>query len=107
MADQRLDVVALLDDLAPRLEWPTGEAGTEAALEHIRGGRARRPTWPVPRWLAAAAVAVAVLAVALALPGPRHAVARFLGIGAVRVREAPPTGQLGAPLRLGRLVPVE
>jgi hypothetical protein len=61
--------------------------------EPVDRSRARvsRAESPRPRrlWLAIAAVAAVIIIAVLVLPGPRHAVARWFGIGSTRIERAP------------------
>jgi hypothetical protein len=132
------DLVVALHELGERLDLPA-RASTdlvEVALERIRSAEAAAtrpgPLAPGPRGLVArlrrghrasgqpvgrrrpvlvAAAVLLVVLVALAVPGPRHAVARWLGIGSVAVtytdevpEDAGATYDLGTPVPVARAV---
>jgi hypothetical protein len=118
------DSLALaLRELGERLELPATADPVAAAIGRIRSPDAfssrDRALWrpiprrkPVVRVVVAAAVALLVaLAATLVAPGPRHAVARWLGIGSVTVTytDAVPaavgrTYDLGTPTSLARAI---
>lgn len=78
-----IDLERSLDELAERLEIPHGELLVSDVLRRI-GEPARRPArGRAPRL--AGALAAAAIVVTVALPGPRHAVARWLGFDSVRI----------------------
>ena len=78
-----IDLERSLDELADRLEIPNGDWIVSDVVRRI-GEPPRRPAiGRVPR-LAGALVAL-VAVVLVALPGPRHAVARWLGFDSVRI----------------------
>src|SRR5262245_60082302 len=90
-------------------------AGVTVDPDHVATvvGERLRHAEPVSRngWrrpLAAVAVAAAIIAVVVAVvPSTRHAVADFLGIGAVRVSDAPATGGPYTGLDLGPAVTLD
>jgi hypothetical protein len=117
------DLVDDLRELGQWLDLPPGDP-VAAAVDRLRadgGGldafsrqkwSSRRPFRARERvlWAAAAALLVA-LAATLAAPGPRHAVARWLGIGSVTVTytDRVPAGvgrtyDLGAPTSVARAI---
>jgi hypothetical protein len=78
-----IDLERSLGELAERLEVPNGEWIVSDVVRRI-GEPPRRPAFGrVPR-LTGAVVALVVVAI-VALPGPRHAVARWLGFDSVRI----------------------
>jgi hypothetical protein len=78
-----IDLERSLAELAEQLEIPNGDFLVGDVMKRI-GEPARRPAiGRVPR-LAGALVA-ALVAVVVVLPGPRHAVARWLGFDSVRI----------------------
>ena len=78
-----IDLERSLGELAERLEIPNGEWLLSDVARRI-GEQPRHPSiGRVPR-LAGALVALGVVAI-VALPGPRHAVARWLGFDSVRI----------------------
>jgi hypothetical protein len=114
------DLVAALADLGRHLDLAAGPDPVAAAVARIRAdaGAARRaaaatparPTWVRPARALAVAAAIVLVAVvaAVAVPGSRAALARLLGVGAVRVTtsEVDPeslasTLDLGTPLPVG------
>ncbi|HKA83959.1 MAG TPA: hypothetical protein VKD21_08850 [Acidimicrobiales bacterium] len=117
MAERHDDLGLVLGELGERLELPAAVDPVAAAIGRIRadgGGldtfsrpkwSPGRPIWARERVVWAAAVALLVaLAATLVAPGPRHAVARWLGIGSVTVTytdrvpaSAGGTYDLGAP----------
>jgi hypothetical protein len=72
-----------LGELADRLEIPGDEWLVADVLRRIAEPAPRVVRRRVPRL--AGAVALAAVAVVVALPGPRHAVARWLGFDSVRI----------------------
>jgi hypothetical protein len=97
----RVDVVAALKDLARRLEFPRDDdlSGPVRAALVDRPARA----WSVRRWLVPALAAFVVIAVLLMVPDTRHAVARWLGLGGVRVTQVEELpDDVGSRLELGR-----
>lgn len=78
-----IDLERSLDELAERLEIPDGEFLVSDVLRRI-GEPARRPAKGRTPRLAGVLVAAAIV-VTVALPGPRHAVARWLGFESVRI----------------------
>jgi hypothetical protein len=109
-----LDLSGALADLAVALDAPSRDrdpaaramariaAGAAGAVARQPGVRARNE-WR-RRLAAAAAVAAVVVGV---LPGPRAAVARWLGIGSVRITTAELPADVGTELDLGRHVAVD
>src|SRR5688572_10177062 len=106
---ERDTLVAELEDLGRHLDLGSDVdlvAGVVERIEHgparLPGGRRRAP------WVAAAVAAAAALALVLAIPGPRQAVARLLGLDAVRLEA---TGDLPEGLErrldLGRPVDLD
>ncbi|MDP9465618.1 MAG: DUF4367 domain-containing protein [Actinomycetota bacterium] len=78
-----IDLERSLGELADRLEIPGGDWLVSDVVRRI-GEPARRPARRREVRLAGALVAVVVVAV-VALPGPRRAVARWLGFDSVRI----------------------
>jgi hypothetical protein len=123
MAESHDDLALALGELGERLELPATVDPVAVAIGRIRSQpafspRNRAPRRPIPRrkpvvrvvWAAAVALLVA-LAATLVVPGPRHAVARWLGIGSVTVtytdRVPAAVGRtydLGAPTSLERAI---
>lgn len=116
------DLIAALADLGRHLDLPGGPDPVVAAIARIRAGADARPAGrraaatPVrPRRIrpalalaAAAAVVLVALVAAVALPASRTALARLLGVGAVRVT----TGEvdvesMASTLDLGTPLPVD
>jgi hypothetical protein len=80
-----IDIERSLVELADRLEIPSNDWLVDDVVRRI-GQPARRQTGRRGLTLAGALVAVAVAVVVIAvLPGPRHAVARWLGFDSVRI----------------------
>lgn len=78
-----IDLERSLAELAERVEIPNGDVLVRDVMRRI-GEPERRPTiGRVPRL--AGALAAVVVAVVVVLPGPRHAVARWLGFDSVRI----------------------
>jgi len=109
MAERRLPQVAAIEaalrDLAVHIDHPQTADLSVVVLARLTAApappRSRRPRVA----LAAAALLMVVL---LAWPAPRHAVADWLGIGAVRVvRTGDIPAGTGSVLRLGREVSLE
>lgn len=113
------DLVAALADLGHHLDLPAGPDPVAAAVARIRAdaGAARRPAAttrvrptrirPALAFAVAAAIVLVALVAAVALPGSRTALARLLGVGAVRVT----TGEvdldsMASTLDLGTPTPV-
>jgi hypothetical protein len=87
-----IDLERSLGELADRLEIPNGDWMVSDVVRRIGEPQRRPAIGRVPR-LAVALVAVLVVAL-VALPGPRHAVARWLGFDSVRIEPGvtvPPT----------------
>ena len=81
-----IDLERSLTELADRMEIPGGDWLVDDVLRRI-AEPARRP--PARRSLRLAGVVVVVMVVvAVALPGPRHAVARWLGFDSVHIEPA-------------------
>jgi hypothetical protein len=78
-----IDIERSLVELADRLEIPSNGWLVDDVLQRI-SEPVRRPTGRRGLTLAGAMVAVAVVVIAV-LPGPRHAVARWLGFDSVRI----------------------
>ncbi len=78
-----IDLERSLDELAARLEIPGGDWLVDDVVRRVAEPARRASPRRVLR-LAAALVAVAAVLV-VALPGPRHAVARWLGFDSVRI----------------------
>src|SRR3954464_2851469 len=101
--DERL--VMGLQSLAGSVDWPERDLAS-AVGARLRAGERRR--LPVPRLrLVVMAVAVVLIAavVVAGIPRPRHAVADWLGLGAVKVTLSPTTSlsvSPGQPLQLGQ-----
>ena len=81
-----IDLERSLGELADRLEIPGGDWMVDDILRRIGESTAPRGGRRVLR-LAGALVAVLIVAV-VALPGPRHAVARWIGFDSVRIEPA-------------------
>jgi hypothetical protein len=123
MTDLHGDLVADLRALGDRLDVGEGAASPDPATVALRritsvaasdgasAARARpptRPRGPLRRPALVAAALIVALLVAVAIPGSRAALARLLGIGAVRIvtsADAPPP--LDAPYDLGEAIDVE
>ena len=103
-----IDLERSLGELAERLEIPNGEWIVTDVVRRI-GEPPRRPAFGrIPR-LAGALVALIVVAI-VALPGPRHAVARWLGFDSVRIEPGVtvPSTQTGSTTTsVARAVPAE
>ena len=87
-----IDLERSLGVLAERLEIPGGDRMVSDVVRRIGEPPRRRAFGRVPR-LAGAVLAVVVVALVV-LPGPRHAVARWLGFDSVRIEPGvtvPPT----------------
>jgi hypothetical protein len=78
-----IDLERSLGELAERLEIPGGDSLVSSVVHRI-GEPARRPAHRRVVRLAGALVAVVVVGVVV-LPGPRRAVARWLGFDSVRI----------------------
>ena len=78
-----IDLERSLGELADRLEIPNGEWMVSDVVRRIGEPPPRPAIGRVPR-LAGALVVLVVVAI-VALPGPRHAVARWLGFDSVRI----------------------
>lgn len=124
MPESHDDLTLALGELGERLELSATVDPVTVAIDRIRshgGGldpfsrpkwSPERPIWARERVLWAAAVALLVaLAATLVVPGPRHAVARWLGIGSVTVtytdRVPAAVGRtydLGTPTSLARAI---
>ena len=81
-----IDLERGLTDLADRVEIPSSEwfvSDVLRRIDEVSEERVRRPLGRTPR-LVGVLVALAVVVV-VALPGPRHAVARWLGFDSVRI----------------------
>jgi hypothetical protein len=85
-----IDLELALADLAEHLDHPSGDQLAAAVRSRVAnsltGGRDRSRSL-----LAVAAVFVLIVATALAIPPSRHAIADWLGIGAVDIRRPDPT----------------
>ncbi len=103
-----IDLERSLTELAQRLEIPGGEWMVEDVVRRIAEPVSRPATRQTPRRRAlqvAGAVSLALVVVAVALPGPRRAVARWLGFDSVRIEpavtvpttSAVPSTTIGAP----------
>jgi len=96
-----IDLDAALFDLAEHLDHPAAEDLADVVLARVARGGTRSPRRM--RALLAVAAAVVVLTAALLAIGPaRHAIAEWLGIGAVEVRHSegtvpPATGSNTVP----------
>jgi hypothetical protein len=87
-----IDLERSLGELAERLEIPGGDWIVSDVVRRIAEPPQRPAFGRVPRW-AGAVLALAVVALVV-LPGPRHAVARWLGFDSVRIEPGvtvPPT----------------
>jgi len=92
---------ALLEHTAAGLPPVDGDRLATAVADRLRqGDGAAASRWRRPLLVVVAAAAVIALVVAV-VPGTRRAVADFLGIGAVRISNSPPTGGPYAGLALG------
>ena len=103
-----IDIERSLGELAERLEIPNGEWIVSDVVRRI-GEPPRRPAFGrIPR-LAGALAALVVVAI-VALPGPRHAVARWLGFDSVRIEPGvtvPSTRAGSTTTSVARTVPAE
>jgi len=80
-----IDLERALTELADHLDYPTGENAAETLrLRLVATGRTRRPRV----LLVAAAVLLIVATSVVAIAPARHAVADWLGIGAVEIRRS-------------------
>jgi hypothetical protein len=125
MPEPHDELTLALGELGERLELPPTADPVTVAIGRIRAdGGGPEPAFSRPKWSsgrpiwarervlwAAAAVVLVVLAVTLVVPGPRHAVARWLGIGSVTVTytdRVPAavgrTYELGAPTSVARAI---
>jgi hypothetical protein len=102
-----IDLERALGELATRLDIPNSEWMVTDVVRRIGEDRRRPTIGRVPR-LAGALVAL-VLVVVVALPGPRHAVARWLGFDSVRIEPGVtvPTTAAGHDLGLGPAVSLD
>src|SRR5262249_19713435 len=86
-----------LFDLATRLDTDDRDvaAAVMARIEADAAPGARRPRLaahrPRPGFSVLAAAALVIIATVLAVPGPRHAVAHWFGIGSTRIERTPTT----------------
>lgn len=90
VSDEELGV--LLVDLGTAVE-PGGDAAAMVAARlgrDDRDDRGGRPRPVAPRWLVAAAIVLVAVATILAVAPAREAVARWLGVGAVRIETGAP-----------------
>ena len=78
-----IDLERSLGELAERLEIPNADFLVGDVMSRIGQPARRRTTGRVPRF--AGALAAALIAAVMVLPGPRHAVARWLGFDSVRI----------------------
>ncbi len=89
-----IDLEHALTDLAEHLDHPAGEQLVDDVRERLAPNppRADRRPLRTRSWLAVAAVFLLVLATVIAVAPARHAIADWLGLGAVKIRqtETPP-----------------
>jgi hypothetical protein len=90
-----IDLEAALTDLADHLDYPAGDDLTAAVVRRISAPASEREHRSLPRTralLVVAAAVVLILGALLAIAPARHAIADWLGIGAVEVvrTEKPP-----------------
>jgi hypothetical protein len=78
-----IDLERSLVDLAERLEIPNGDFLVGDVMHRIGQPTRRRRVGKAPRL--AGALAAALIATVVILPGPRHAIARWLGFESVRI----------------------
>jgi hypothetical protein len=78
-----IDLERSLGELAERVEIPNGDLLFGDVMRRIGQPARRRTMGRVPRF--AGALAAALIAAVMVLPGPRHAVARWLGFDSVRI----------------------
>ncbi len=93
-----IDLEQSLTELAERMEIPGGEWLVDDVVRRIAEPAVRPPRRRSLRL--AGAMVVALVVVAIALPGPRHAVARWLGFDSVHIEPAitvPTTTTSAAP----------
>jgi hypothetical protein len=81
-----IDLEQSLTELAERMEIPGGEWLVDDVMRRIAEPAIRPARRRSVRF--AGAMVVAVVVIAIALPGPRHAVARWLGFDSVRIEPA-------------------
>ena len=101
-----IDLERSLGELAERLEIPNGDWVVSDVVRRI-GEPPRRPAIGRAPRLAGALVALVVVAI-VALPGPRHAVARWLGFDSVRIEPSvtvPSTSSASTPTSGASSVP--
>jgi hypothetical protein len=90
-----IDLEHALVELGEHLDAPAGDDLVVA----VRDGIGPRPPWRMPRAVRPMiAIVVIAAVVVLAVPPSRHAVARWLGIGAVEVRHGVPRPTGSAPV---------
>src|SRR3954462_15688432 len=103
MIEDRL--LAALADVATRIDVPATRDVSTAVLRELQ--RARVPTTGGRRRRRVIAGVVAATALVLALPGPRDALASWLGLETVHiVRVDTIPSNLGTTLRLGTETPI-
>jgi len=91
MAERHAELILALQDLGAGLDLPPGGDPAAAAVVRIRAAAGKPAAVPYRRREArrvvrvTLATAAVVILVVVALPGPRAALARFLGIGGVEV----------------------
>ncbi|MEY2581924.1 MAG: hypothetical protein QOE09_1773 [Ilumatobacteraceae bacterium] len=93
-----IDLERSLSDLAERVDIPSSDRFVSDVIRRIDvapESPVRRASRPVPR-LVGALVAL-VIAVVVVLPGPRHAVARWLGFDSVRIEPGVTVPTTAAP----------
>ena len=101
-----IDLERSLGELADRLEIPNGDWVVSDVVRRI-GEPSRRPAIGRAPRLAGALIALVVVAI-VALPGPRHAVARWLGFDSVRIEPGvtvPSTSSASTPTSGASSVP--
>lgn len=94
-----IDLERSLADLADRVEIPGGDWLVDDVMRRIAEPAPR----PAPRRALrfAGAVVIVLVVVAIALPGPRRAVARWLGFDSVRIEPSVPVPASDAPATSG------
>jgi hypothetical protein len=90
-----IDLERSLGELAERLEIPNGDFLVGDVMRRIGQPARRRTMGRVPRF--AGALAAALIAAVMVLPGPRHAVARWLGFDSVRIEPGVTVPTTSAP----------
>jgi hypothetical protein len=90
-----IDLERSLIELADRVEIPGGDWLADDVMRRIAEPARRRTPRLALRLVGA--VALVLVVVAVALPGPRHAVARWLGFDSVRIEPSVPVPSVTVP----------